>query len=273
MSARLAEAIKNMTRTAELKATERRVSEAQEKRRKSSTSLFEQLTQVAVDAGKSKLDELKQEAAPAATSGPVPDTKTQLTREIMRRKRKQSQRLRGQNNFMRMQRVEMQKEMAKERAEMLKKQAKEEMLAQQRAEQDARKELSVEARQKICREKRRKIKQRLAECRKELEELQAPKWDSIKESLAAKKARERKLLDLWLAEMRMIVEIDVHKLSKCSRPVLRPFFRGARLSVLSIKKLEFKDQVLQQSICKQTAREDTAGWNTAMDWSTVGMRL
>ena len=81
-------------------------------------------------------------------------------------------------------------------------------LAQQRAEQDARKELSVEARQKICREKRREIKQRLAECRKELEELQAPKWDSIKESLAAKKARERKLLDLWLAEMRMIVEIE-----------------------------------------------------------------
>ena len=60
--------------------------------------------------------------------------------------------------------------MAKERAELLKKQAKEEMLARARAEADACKELSMEARQKICRDKRNKIKRRLAECRKELEE-------------------------------------------------------------------------------------------------------
>jgi hypothetical protein len=205
-------------RTSELKGVATRGAEREEGLR-----LFDDADSVR-KAGQEKLGYLKG-IATAATS---PQTNRDMAlREFKRKKRQQSQRGRTNRDLKKLQKMEMQREMAKESAEIRKRQAKEELAAQTLAELESRKGLSWEERQALCRLKRNKMKLRLADCRKELEELQNPSWGSINESIEEKKARERRLLDLWLAEMRMITELDdaEKELKQAKKEAAREKFR------------------------------------------------
>jgi hypothetical protein len=210
-------------------------------------------------AGLHKLGDLRSIALCAA----LPSNKDRMQQEFKRKKRQQSQRGRQNRELKKIQKVEMQKELARERAEIMKRRAREELAAQTLAEAESRKGLSWKERQQICQLKRQKVKARLAECRKELEDLQNP-MSFINESLEEKQARERRLLDLWLAEMRMIIELEEaqKEFKQAQKEAMREKYRQK----LVAKQTGLKGDILDTDMT-ESDDEDMSRFNSSLSTS------